>query len=74
MPQMRPVMGGPMGGAPPMMATGMMSMNMQQQQPQSMPGGMMTGQPQQQQPIMPQTNTSVQPANTNVQLDPFGAL
>lgn len=73
MPQVRPMMGAPMAGATQMagvmpMATGMVPMQQQQQQQGVMMGQSALIQPQHQQ-------THPQPAaNTNVQLDPFGAL
>ncbi|XP_021708313.1 phosphatidylinositol-binding clathrin assembly protein LAP isoform X7 [Aedes aegypti] len=70
-PQMRPMMGAPMAGAPQMggmmpMASGMVPMQQPTQQGVIMgQPGLIQGQQVQQQPSM---------ANTNVQLDPFGAL
>lgn len=70
-PQMRPMMGTPMAGAPQMggmmpMASGMVPMQQPTQQGVIMgQPGLIQGQQVQQQPSM---------ANTNVQLDPFGAL
>lgn len=71
-PQMRPMMGAPMTGAPQMgsmmpMATGMVPMQQPTQQGVILgQPGLIQGQPPQQQPPSM--------ANTNVQLDPFGAL
>lgn len=71
-PQMRPMMGAPMTGASQMggmmpMATGMVPMQQSAQQGVIMgQPGLIQGQPPQQQPQSM--------ANTNVQLDPFGAL
>lgn len=71
-PQMRPMMGAPMTGASQMggmmpMATGMVPMQQPAQQGVIMgQPGLIQGQPPQQQPQSM--------ANTNVQLDPFGAL